>query len=47
MFLQVSFGYWTDAAVETLRVHENVRWLSVVWDKPVRKRSKRAYNAYV
>jgi len=45
-FVQTSLGIWTDDVVESFKIHEVVRAKSVVWDKPVKKRSKGAYRAY-
>jgi hypothetical protein len=45
-FLQAAVGIWTDELVDAFKVHEAIRAMSVVWDKPVKKRSKRAYETY-
>ena len=45
-FISLAAGYWTDDVVHMLGVHELMHQMSVVWDKPFKKKSKEAYHDY-
>jgi len=43
-FLLICFGYWNDEMVEVFKIHEHIRHMSIVWDKPFQRKSKAAYD---
>jgi len=45
-FFLLCLGYWTDDIVEMYEIHKLVREMSVVWEKPFKRKSKEAYDAY-
>jgi len=45
-FFLLCLGYWTDDIVEAYEIHQHVHEMSVVWDKPFKRKSKEAYMAY-
>ena len=46
-FLGLTVGIWTEDLVEMYQIHEHIRNLSIVWEKPFHKKSAAAYNEYV
>jgi hypothetical protein len=45
-FITITLGIWTSDAVELMQVHEHARAASVVFEKPIRRKTKKAYSAY-
>jgi len=45
-FLLLCLGVWSDDVVEMFKVHECIQDMSVVWDKPYKRKSAEAYAAY-
>jgi len=45
-FFQICFGYWTDETADLIQIHDHINKLSIVWDKPYRKKSADAYKKY-
>ena len=45
-FFQICFGYWTDETADLIKIHDHINKLSIVWDKPYRKKSADAYKKY-
>jgi len=43
-FFLLCIGLWTDDLVEMYKIHEHVRHMSIVWDKPFQRKSKAAYD---
>jgi len=43
-FLLLCLGYWNDEMVEVFKIHEHIRHMSIVWDKPFKRKSKAAYD---
>jgi hypothetical protein len=41
MFTLVAFGYWSDDMVEAFGIHENIKKMSIAFDKPLKYVSKR------
>lgn len=45
-FLTICLGVWTEDSVHIMHVHEQARTASVVFEKPIRKKSAKAYATY-
>jgi len=45
-FFGLCLGYWTDDVVELYGIHRHIREMSVVWDKPFKRKSREVYDAY-
>jgi len=45
-FMLLCFGVWSDDVVEMFKVHECIKNMSVVWEKPYKRKSDEAYAAY-
>jgi len=43
-FFLLCIGLWTDDLVEMYKIHEHIRHMSIVWDKPFQRKSKAAYD---
>ena len=46
MFVGLCLGYWTDELVELFDIHKHIRDMSIVWDKPFKRKSATTYETY-
>ena len=44
--MMLCLGYWTDELVDLYKIHEQIRTMSIVWDKPFKRKSAKAYQQY-
>ena len=45
-FFFVCIGCWNDELVQMYKIHEHIKGMSLVWDKPFKRKTKEAYAAH-